>query len=191
MKLINITSFQELQKHLKETPTAYLLLYKSGSDASDCALDNASKTTNEDVVFMEADVSMVRDIHSEYGVKSAPVLLSFKNGEMSNSYKGCNDVSFYDKIFAQDYHVNQADGEGRVYKRVTIYSSPDCSYCGVLKKHLDVHGIRYQDFNIASNHVAADEMFKKSGKQGVPQTDINGQMVVGFDKAKINRLLGI
>lgn len=191
MKLINITSFQELQKHLKETPSAYLLLYKSGSDASECALGNASKTINEDVVFMVADVSKVRDVHGEYGVKAAPILLSFKNGEMSNSYKGCNDVSFYDKIFAQDYHVNQADGQERVHKRVTVYSTPSCSWCGTLKKHLDVHGIRYQEKNIASNHEAEKEMVKKSGKQGVPQTDINGQMVVGFDKAKLNSLLGI
>ena len=110
---------------------------------------------------------------------------------MSNSYKGCNDVSFYDKIFAQDYFVSQADGEEQVQKRVTVYSSPSCSWCGTLKKHLDVHGIRYQEINIASNQVAAEEMVKKSGKQGVPQTDINGQMVVGFDKAKLNSLLGI
>lgn len=191
MKLITITSLQELQIHLKETPRAYLLLYKSGSDASDCALANASETINEEVVFMAADVNQVRDIHGEYGIKSAPVLLSFKNGEMSNSYKGCNDVSFYDKIFAQDYYVAQADGEERVYKRVTVYSTPSCSWCATLKKHLDVHGIRYQEKNIASNHEAEKEMVKKSGKQGVPQTDINGQMVVGFDKAKINSLLGI
>ncbi|NPD47194.1 hypothetical protein HNS38_08950 [Lentimicrobium sp. L6] len=110
---------------------------------------------------------------------------------MSNSYKGCNDVSFYDKIFAQDFFVAQAEGEERVAKRVTVYSTPSCSWCGTLKKHLDVHGIRYQEINIASNHDAAEEMVKKSGKQGVPQTDINGQMVVGFDKVKLNSLLGI
>ncbi len=191
MKLINIASFKDLQMQLKETPNAYLLLYKSGSDASDCALSNASKTINEELVFMAADVSKVRDIHGEFGVKSAPVLLSYKKGELSNSYKGCNDVSFYDKIFAQDYFVSQADGEEQVQKRVTVYSSPSCSWCGTLKKHLDVHGIRYQEINIASNQVAAEEMVKKSGKQGVPQTDINGQMVVGFDKAKLNSLLGI
>ena len=191
MKLINITSFQDLQLQLKETPQAYLLLYKSGSDASDCALGNASKTINEKVAILAADVSQVRDIHGEYGVKSAPVLLSFKNGEMTNSYKGCNDVSFYDKIFAQDFYVAPAGGEERVSKRVTVYSSPNCSWCGTLKKHLDVHGIRYQEINIANNEDAAEAMVKKSGKQGVPQTDINGQMVLGFDKAKINSLLGI
>ena len=191
MNLINISSFQDLQRQLKETPSAYLLLYKSGSDVSDCALANALKTINEEVVFMAADVSKGRDIHGEFGVKSVPVLLSFKNGGMSNSFKGCNDVSFYDRIFAQDFFVAQAEGEERVQKRVTVYSSPSCSWCGTLKKHLDVHGIRYQEINIASNQDAAAEMVKKSGKQGVPQTDINGQMVVGFDKVKLNSLLGI
>ena len=37
----------------------------------------------------------------------------------------------------------------------------------------------------------AEEMVRKSGQQGVPQTNINGQVVVGFDKEKINKLLGI
>jgi glutaredoxin len=37
----------------------------------------------------------------------------------------------------------------------------------------------------------AEEMVRRSGQQGVPQTDINGEIIVGFDKARINRLLDI
>ena len=180
-----------LQEELSKNPNTYLLLYKSGSEASECAYQNALKTDKEEIVFLSADVNKVRDIHSQFGIKTAPILLSFRNKELINSYKGCNDVSFYDKIFTQDYYITQGNGEERVQKRVTVYSSPSCSWCGTLKKHLDVHGVRYQEINIASNPVAAEEMVKKSGKQGVPQTDINGQMVIGFDKVKLNSLLGI
>jgi glutaredoxin-like YruB-family protein len=191
MDFINIDSYQMLQEQLLKTPQAYLLLYKSGSEASDCALENASKTTKEKLVFLVADVSKVRDIHTEYGVKTAPILLSFQDGKLTNSYKGCNDVSFYEKIFEQDYFVTGTDGEKKPQKRVTVYSTPTCSWCTTLKKHLDHHGIRYKDIDISKDSKAAVDMQKRSGQQGVPQTDINGQMIVGFDKSRINTLLGI
>ena len=191
MNLMTIHSYKELQEQLKKTPTAYLLLYKSGTETSDCALLNVQRIKKEESMFMIADVSIVRDIHTEYGVKTVPILLSFQNGILQNSYKGCNDVSFYEKILQQDYYVADTDGERKPQKRVTVYSTPSCSWCTTLKKHLDHHGIRYRDIDIARDTKAAEEMQKRSGQQGVPQTDIAGQMIVGFDKNKINTLLGI
>lgn len=186
-----IHSYKDLKKQLLETPNAYLLLYKSGTEASDCAILNVQKIRKENLALMMVDVAVVRDIHAEYGIKTAPILLSFQNGEIENSYKGCNDVSFYEKIFQQDYFVAEADGEKKIQKRVTVYSTPSCSWCTTLKKHLDHHGIRYRDIDIARDTKAAEDMQRRSGQQGVPQTDIAGQMIVGFDKNKINTLLGI
>ena len=191
MDLIIIHSYKELQDQLKETPTAYLLLYKSGTETSDCALLNVQGIKKEDSMFMIADVNVVRDIHTEYGVKTAPILLGFQKGILQNSYKGCNDVSFYEKILQQDYYVVDTDEERKPQKRVIVYSTPSCSWCTTLKKHLDHHGIRYRDIDIARDTKAAEEMQKRSGQQGVPQIDISGQMIVGFDKNKINTLLGI
>ena len=191
MNFIEISSYTMLQEQLKKTPNAYLLLYKSGSDASECALENASKTTKDDIAFIVADVSKVRDIHTQYEVKTAPILLSFQNGELANSFKGCNDVSFYDKVFEQDYSIAGEDGESKPQKRVTVYSTPTCSWCITLKKHLDHHGIKYRDIDISKDTKAGEDMQKRSGQQGVPQTDISGQMIVGFDKNRINSLLGI
>jgi glutaredoxin len=51
--------------------------------------------------------------------------------------------------------------------------------------------VRFQDIDISRDERAAREMVSRSGQQGVPQTDISGQMIVGFDKKKINELLGI
>ncbi len=191
MNFINIDSYTMLQEHLKKTPKAYLLLYKSGSEASECALENASKTSEKDIMFLVADVSKVRDIHTQYGIKTAPILLSFQKEDLLNSYKGCNDVSFYDKVFEQDYYITGENNETKTQKRVTVYSTPSCSWCTTLKKHLDHHGIKYRDLDITKDSQAAEDMQKRSGQQGVPQTDISGQMIVGFDKNKINSLLGI
>lgn len=191
MKLIQIDSYDSLQKQLLQSPEAYLLLYKSGSEASECALENAKNTSKDDLVFMVADVNLVRDIHVKYDIKTAPVLLSFQQGKMVNSYKGCNDVSFYERIFEQDYFVSSNSTDEKPQKRVTVYSTPTCSWCTTLKKHLDHHGVKYKDVDVSKDTKAAEDMVKRSGQQGVPQTDINGQMIVGFDKVKINSLLGI
>ena len=191
MDLIKINSYKDLQEQLTKTPKAYLLLYKSGAEASDCAIMNAQKVSHEKVSFMIADVSIVRDIHGEYGIKTAPILLSFQDGKLENSYKGCNDVSFYEKIFKQDFFVALEGDDKKPQKRVTVYSTPSCSWCTTLKKHLDHHSIRYSDIDISRDTKASEAMQKRSGQQGVPQTDIGGQMIVGFDKNKINSLLGI
>ena len=191
MDLIHIDSFQHLKEQLSKTPNMFLLLYKSGSETSDCALQNALKASNKDIAFSAADVSKVRDIHPEFGIKTAPILLNFQNEQLVNTYKGCNDVSFYHQIFAEDYFMTNSDGEQKSQKRVTVYSTPSCSWCNTLKTHLKHHQIRYTDIDVSKDMKAAEEMTKRSGQQGVPQTDINGQIIVGFDKNKINSLLGI
>lgn len=191
MKVVEIDSYSSLLKKLNKNTSAYLLLYKSGAEASECALQNAIKTKVNDVEFWVADVSKVRDIHGEFGVKTAPILLKFNKGQLVNTFKGCNDVSFYDQIFKQDYFSTSNDNREKKAKRVTVYSTPSCTWCTTLKKHLDQHGIRYKNVDISRDQKAAEAMVKKSGQQGVPQTDINGRMIVGFDKAKINNLLEI
>jgi len=74
---------------------------------------------------------------------------------------------------------------------VKIYSTPACQYCVALKGWLKDQNIPFEDFNVAENAEARDEMVKKSGKLVVPVTDIDGEIIVGFDKEKMAKLLGI
>ena len=74
---------------------------------------------------------------------------------------------------------------------IKVYSTPTCSWCNVLKTHLRKNGIRFTDIDVSRDPKAAEDLVRKTGQQGVPQTDINGQVIVGFDKDKINRLLEI
>jgi glutaredoxin 3 len=74
---------------------------------------------------------------------------------------------------------------------VKIYSTPTCIYCKNLKQFLQEKGIEFEDINVAENQAALNEMVEKSGQMGVPVIDIDGQIVVGFDKQKISQLLGI
>lgn len=73
---------------------------------------------------------------------------------------------------------------------IKIYSTPTCPYCKLAKEYLSSKGINYQDFDVSQNKQALDEMIKLSGQMGVPTIVINGQIIVGFDKARIEELLG-
>jgi glutaredoxin-like YruB-family protein len=192
MKLISVQSHADFQSKLIENPNAFLLVYKKDSNVSQCALNNIENANIESAVVFTADVNNVRDIHPVYNITSAPVLLSFEDGIFKNTYKGCNEPNFYTSVFERNFYVGQHKDENeKPQKRVTVYSTPSCSWCTTLKNHLNVHGIKYTDVDVSKDQKAAEAMTKKSGQQGVPQTDINGQIIVGFDKNKINSLLGI
>ncbi|HAU66435.1 MAG: Glutaredoxin-like protein, YruB-family [Candidatus Uhrbacteria bacterium GW2011_GWF2_39_13] len=72
---------------------------------------------------------------------------------------------------------------------ITIYSTPTCPFCIQLKKYLDEHEVTYTNIDVSSSQEKAQEMIQKSRQMGVPVTDIDGQIVIGFDKEKLNELL--
>jgi len=76
-------------------------------------------------------------------------------------------------------------------KKVTIYSTPTCTYCKMSKEYFDEHNVAYEEFNVATDLPAREEMFKKSGQMGVPVIDIDGKITVGFNEERLAELLGI
>ncbi|MBE0635197.1 glutaredoxin family protein [Candidatus Bipolaricaulota bacterium] len=74
---------------------------------------------------------------------------------------------------------------------VTVYSTPTCSWCQIAKDHLRSSGIAFEDVDVATDMSRAKEMVEKSGQYGVPVIDIDGEIVVGFDRARIDSLLEI
>ncbi|MEK9175406.1 MAG: glutaredoxin domain-containing protein [Patescibacteria group bacterium] len=73
---------------------------------------------------------------------------------------------------------------------VTIYSTPYCVYCKMAKIFFAEKNIKFQDKDVASDTQAREEMMKKSGQMGVPVIDIDGKIIIGFDKSKLQELLG-
>jgi glutaredoxin-like YruB-family protein len=73
--------------------------------------------------------------------------------------------------------------------KVKVYSTPTCPYCHMLKDYLRAKGVKFQDIDVSSDHDAAQEMISKSGFTGVPQTEINGKMIIGFDRAALEKEL--
>jgi len=73
--------------------------------------------------------------------------------------------------------------------KIKVYSTPTCPYCHMLKDFLKEKKIEFEDIDVAADQEAAKEMIKKSGQMGVPVTDINGKIIVGFDKGAIEKEL--
>ncbi len=188
-----VKSFSEFSDKSSNVEKSLLLLYKKGSEQCDCALrslEDAGKMENTIPVF-SADVSVVRDIHSRFGITSVPALLVFANGEFENTIKGCQDSSYYSALMESAFFQAKAKAEGKVAKRVTVYYTPSCSWCTTLKSWLRKNHVQFSDIDISRDERAALDLVQRSGQQGVPQTDINGQIVVGFNQAKLQELLEI
>ena len=74
---------------------------------------------------------------------------------------------------------------------VKIYSTPTCVYCKTLKLYLKKNEIGFEDIDVSKDEKQLQSMIKSSGQMGVPVVDIDGNIVVGFDKEKIDQLLKI
>ena len=74
---------------------------------------------------------------------------------------------------------------------IKVYSTPTCPYCVTLKKFLKEKGFDFADIDVSLDEKELNEMVEKSGQMGVPVVDIDGQIVVGFNRDKIVELLKI
>lgn len=72
---------------------------------------------------------------------------------------------------------------------VIIYSTPTCVYCKMVKKYFESQSVKFDDIDVSRDKEAAAEMIRKSGQMGVPVIDIDGTIIVGFDKDRIDSLL--
>jgi len=76
-------------------------------------------------------------------------------------------------------------------KKVTVYSTPTCPFCMMAKKFLNENNIGFEDIDVSSDQTKAREMVQKSGQMAVPVLDIDGEVIVGFDKERIKKALGL
>lgn len=76
-------------------------------------------------------------------------------------------------------------------KSIIVYSTPTCPWCIRVKQFLKENNVLFLDWDVSADKLAADEMVKKSGQMGVPVLDIDGEIIVGFDKDRIKQLLGL
>lgn len=76
-----------------------------------------------------------------------------------------------------------------IMKNVKIYTTSTCYWCQAAKEFLKANKVNYKEIDVSYNPIALIEMIKKSKQMGVPVLDINGQIIIGFDKDKIEKAL--
>lgn len=72
---------------------------------------------------------------------------------------------------------------------VEIYSTPTCPFCVMAKDYFNQQGVEYVDYNVAEDQEKASEMVQKSGQMGVPVIVIDDNIIIGFDKPRIEEIL--
>lgn len=192
MKIKAINSLNALNEITSKHNHTFLLIYKSGAATSGCAESYLEETAAllSEAIILKADVTTVRDIHPAMGVDTVPSFLIFEKGKLKNIIKGCQTADYYKKQIESQLHQSKASGKTGG-PTVTVYSTPTCPWCTTMKNYLQQHKVAFTDIDVSADPVKARELVNRTGQTGVPQAEINGEMVVGFDKAKIDRLLNI
>ena len=73
--------------------------------------------------------------------------------------------------------------------KIKIFSTPNCPYCIKAKEYLKEKGLEFEEIDISKDQDAAQDIIKRSKQMSVPVIEIDGELVIGFDKEKIDELL--
>lgn len=76
-------------------------------------------------------------------------------------------------------------------KKIKVYSTPACPYCLMTKQFLKDNNIEFEDIDVSTNQEKAQEMIEKTGQMGVPVLDIDGEIIIGFDKDAVRKALNL
>ncbi len=76
-------------------------------------------------------------------------------------------------------------------KPVSIYTTVTCGYCKMAKEYFQKNNVEYQEFDVGTDLAKRQEMIEKSGQMGVPVITVGSDMIVGFNKARLQELLGL
>jgi len=87
--------------------------------------------------------------------------------------------------------VKNQRGEPADSKQATVlvYSTSACPYCTMAKGYLESKGVKFEDYDVSTDRKRAQEMVMKSGQTAVPVLEINGRIIVGFDRQLIDDAL--
>jgi glutaredoxin-like YruB-family protein len=75
--------------------------------------------------------------------------------------------------------------------KVVMYTTPTCSYCRLAKTYLNQNRVRYTEIDVSRDQRAAADMVRRSGQSAVPVILIDNRPIVGFDRRRIERMLGL
>jgi glutaredoxin-like YruB-family protein len=140
------------------------------------------------------DVGAVKDVHRRLGVTMAPTVLVIQDGAVRQQLVGMHTEAEYQSALMPNNRPSPqsqaAPGTGTVH-RVVVYTGAHCSWCTRVKAYLRQRNVPFTEIDVSLEPAQAQALVRKTGQTGVPQLDIDGRYVVGFDKARIDALLGL
>ncbi|MGL4763133.1 MAG: glutaredoxin domain-containing protein [Sarcina sp.] len=74
---------------------------------------------------------------------------------------------------------------------IKVYSTPVCPWCDKAKDYLKRKEVEFTAYNVQEDMEAREEMIASSKQMGVPVLDINGTIIVGFDRKAIDEALNL
>jgi glutaredoxin-like YruB-family protein len=81
--------------------------------------------------------------------------------------------------------------ETKPQPKVIVFSTPTCSYCNMAKQYFRQKNVKFTDIDVSRDQAAARDMVRRTGQMGVPVINIGSQYIVGFNRPKIDQLLGL
>lgn len=187
-----IKNLAELKSLVEAEKTFILLFYTDASSRSQQAYEIIDSLAQEkDILACGVNASLVKDIHPLYNINTVPTVIFFRQGKPAEYIYGLQKREYYERILLTPNFPASDAASSQRFRNVVVYTSPTCSWCSTLKDYLNRHRIPFREVDISRDERAAQELVRRSGQMGVPQTDIDGRIVVGFDKNLLNSLLGI
>lgn len=137
-------------------------------------------------------------VANRYRISGIPTVGIFRDGKLINQMVGVRPEQAYRKALESALEPavatpSAATGakSGPATHSVTVFSTPTCPWCARLKTYLRENKIAFKEVDVSHDAIAAQEMVRRSGQMGVPQAWIDGQVVVGFDRKRVDALLGL
>ncbi len=140
------------------------------------------------------DVAAVPDLHAKLDVQSVPTVLLVRDHRVLQKVVGARTQAAYALALGQAPSRPAATRDAQAPRRgrnVLVYTTDVCPWCTRVKSYLRQRGVAFRERNVQRDESAARELAARSSNKGVPQLDIDGQLVVGFDKPRIDSLLGL
>ena len=137
------------------------------------------------------DVGQVKGLHARFGVSTVPAAVTVKDGQVIRRAAGRQDAQGWSRALLPHDSVVASPAGGPRRPPVTVYVSPTCVWCGRVKDYLRQQGVTFREIDVSVDPAAAQALVARSGQMGVPQVEIGHEIVVGFDKPRLERLLGL
>ncbi len=87
--------------------------------------------------------------------------------------------------------MSELEPKTKTQPHIVVFTTPTCPWCQRVKQYLKAKGFQYREVDVTRNQAAARDLVRMTGQMGVPVTMIGARTIVGFDRAQIDRLLGI